>query len=90
MCLLVKNIVWFIMCNTQYATAARLGNRTFPKNGKHRACKIPKIYGYVENMPKTLYVRYSAQSVHKTEYIGHRTYSKSPTTGKYQTNNIGR
>ena len=68
----------------------RLGNRTFPKNGKQRACKIPKIYGAVEKMPRTSYVRYIAQSVHKTEYNGHRTYGTPHKTGQWQTNNIGR
>ena len=52
---------------------ARLGNCTSPKKGKQCACNIPKIYGAVEKMPRTSYVRYSAQSVHKTEYIGHST-----------------
>ena len=70
--------------------AARLGNLTFLKNGKQRVCKIPKIYGAVEKMPRTSYVRYSAQSVHKTEYIGHGMYSTPHKTGKCQTNNIGR
>ena len=79
-------------CEYRIATpqqgCARLGNRTFTKNGKQRACKIPKIYGAVEKMPRTSYVRYNAQSVHKKEYIGHRTYSTSHNTGKCQTNNI--
>ena len=69
---------------------ARLGNRTFPKNGKHRACKIPNIYGAVDNMPITLYVRYRAQYVCKTDYIGHRTYGTYPNTDKCQTDYIVR
>ena len=69
---------------------ARLGDRTFPQNGKQRVYKIPKSYGALEKMPRTSYVRYSAQNVHKTEYIGHRTYGKYHNTGKCQTNNIGR
>ena len=98
----VDNMIhYFIICQAPWALevvllfttihpdSARPGNRTFPKNGKQLACEIPNIYGAVENMPRTSYVRYSAQSVHKTEYIGHRTYSTSHNTGERETNNIG-
>ena len=64
---------------------ARLGNWTFPKNGKQRACKIPKIYGAVGKMLMTSYVRYSAQYVCKTDYTGHRTYGASHNTNECQT-----
>ena len=69
---------------------ARLGNCTFPKNGKQRACKIPKIYGSVEKMRITLYLRYSAQYVCKTDYTRHRTYVTSHNMDKCQTDYIVR
>ena len=79
-----------MMKNPMEGEAARPGNRIYPKNGKQRACKTPKIYGTVEKMPRTTYIRYSSQSVHKKEYIGNRTYGTSHNTGKCQTNIIGR
>ena len=73
-------------CEYRIATpqqgCARLGNRTFPKNGKQRACKIPKIYISVGKMPITSYVRYSAQYVRKKDYNRHCTYGTSHNTDK--------
>ena len=69
---------------------ARLGNCTFPKNGKQRACKIPKIYRALGKMPITSYVRYSAQYVCKTYYTGHRTYGTFHNKDKCQTGYIVR
>ena len=81
-------------CEYRIATpqqgCARLGNCTFTKNGKQRACKIPKIYGSVEKMPRTSYVLYSAQNMCRTDYTGHCTYVTSHNTDKYQTDYIGR
>ena len=74
----------------QNAHAARLGNWTFPKNGKQRACKIPNIYGAVDKMPITSYVRYSTQYVCKTDYTRHRTYGTSHNTDKFQSDYIVR
>ena len=81
-------------CKYRIATpqqgCARLGNRKFPKNGKQRVCKIPKIYRAVKKMPRTSYVQYSTQNVRKTYYTGHRTYGTSHNTNKCQTDYIGR
>ena len=64
---------------------ARLWNRTFPKNGKELAWKIPTIYRAVDKMPITSYVQYSAKYVCKTDYSRHCTYGTSHNTDKCQT-----
>ena len=58
-----NNVRYEYRIATPQQGCARLGNRTFHKNGKQPACKIPNIYGAVEKMTLTSYVQYSAHYV---------------------------